>query len=660
MSGVDIGHFSLVGAWFLSFYAFVIGILGGIKRDRRLSGSARNAVLLTSVFTFLALFALAAAFINHDYSYLYVWRTSNNDMHWIYLISAVWGGMDGSMLLWAALGSIYCALALRSSEYVNWNLKLWVIPIFALNNGFFLTVVTFLTNPFRKIPSLPPDGNGLNPLLQNPSMMIHPPSLYLGFTGFVVPFAFALAALISGEQAWTRYIRHWTLIPWAFLTLGIILGGNWAYIELGWGGFWAWDPVENASFLPWLSATAFLHSVMVEERRGMLRIWNIALAILSYMLAVFGTFLTRSGVVQSVHAFAETNFGWVFLVYLGALFVFSFGLILYRRQGLRGDGIIESFISREAIFLLNNLILLGICFSTLWGVMFPVLSEAIVGEKSVVGPPFYNSVNGPLFLALLFFMGLGPLVAWKKMKPGNLWRSIRGPLISAFIGFLLLMFYDSDEPKAAVAFSFCLFIISAVLAEFRRASKNRSELVEGSAIALIRSKPRRYGGLIVHLGVAVMGIAITASTLFKIERDFVVRPGEQVEIGHYALKLIELKEQPARNYTALASRIDVFERGSEEFLRSVFPERRFYPRSEEVTTEVDIRMTLRDDLYVALAGVGEHGEAVLKVFVNPLQLWLWLGAAVVLLGTLIVIRPTFSSIQVNAEVPESVRAGVEI
>jgi cytochrome c-type biogenesis protein CcmF len=630
---IDLGHFALIGSWLLAIYGTVVGVLGGLKADERFYRSARNATLLCSFFGVLSLVALIGAFLTHNYRYAYVWRTSNNDMDPIYLISAVWGGMDGSMLLWGVLNSIYCALAIVLVKDASPRFRHWLIPPLASTSAFFLTVVVLLTNPFRLVPDgvVLKDGNGLNPLLQNPSMMIHPPTLYLGFTGFVVPFGFAIAGLISGETRWSSYIRRWTLIAWAFLSTGIILGGNWAYIELGWGGFWAWDPVENASFLPWLTATAFLHSVMVEERRGMLKRWNLTLAILSYLLAVFGTFLTRSGIVQSVHAFAETDFGWVFLVYLGLVAALSIALIVYRSPELRSKNSIRSYLSREAIFLFNNLILLGICFSTFWGVMFPVLSEAFVGEKSVVGPPFYNGVNGPLFLMLLFFMGLGPLVSWKQMELKRLFQIIRIPLgVAAFVAVVSLIL-EPGEYQAALAFSLCSLIAVSVLNEIRRAMK--------SGAGVVRSKSRRVGGLVVHLGVAVMGVGIAASSLFKLERDFVVNPGQQVEIGRYALRLVELREQPGKNYSAIVSQVDVSDRSSGEFISSMFPERRFYPRSQEATTEVEIRTTMREDLYVALAGLGEKGEAVFKVFVNPLQFWVWVGALVMLVGTVSVIMP---------------------
>jgi len=637
---IDLGHFSLIASWFLSIYSICCGAYGALRKDNRFTNSAKNGVYLVAVFATVSLIALASAFLRHDYNYAYVWRTSNNDMPWMYLISAVWGGMDGSMQLWAALNTVYAALCLYffprrlplEQQQGGRELYRWLVPILGLSSGFFLTVVTFLTNPFRTIPlgAHPLDGNGLNPLLQNPSMMIHPPTLYLGFTGFVVPFAFALAALLSGQGGWIKLIRRWTLIAWGFLTVGIVLGGNWAYIELGWGGFWAWDPVENASFLPWLVATAFVHSVMVEEHRGILKIWNLTLAILSYMLSVFGTFLTRSGIVQSVHAFAETDFGWVFMLYLGIVGAVSLFLLFYRRKELKGENAIDSFLSREAIFLYNNLILLAICFSTFWGVMFPVLSEAVVGEKSVVGPPFYNQVNGPLFMALLFFMSLGPLVSWKRESFSAIFFKLKGALFIAIGAFALSLFIAPSEWKAACAFFLSTFIFTSVIAEigklFRRQRGARPS----------RTKLRRLGGLVVHLGVAISAVAITASTIFKIERDFVVNPGQVVEIGRYQLTLSELKKERYRNFEALLGTILVSLKDGGSFT-VLNPERRFYPRSQEVTTEVDIHMGLREDLYVALSGIGEKGEAILKVFVNPLQIWLWVGSLVMLLGTLLVI-----------------------
>jgi cytochrome c-type biogenesis protein CcmF len=651
---IDIGHFTLVSAWFLSAYALVIGTYAAWKSNPQLVRSAANAVHLCAGFSMLALLALIVAFVTHDYRYVYVWQTSNNAMPVHYLVSAVWGGMDGSMLLWAAIMSVFSSVVIWRGREVQRDLFKWLVPVLAGGTGFFLLVVTFLTNPFRLVPAgrILEDGNGLNPLLQNPSMMIHPPTLYMGFTGFVVPFAFCLAALLSGQinNNWIRLTRRWTLVAWGFLTAGIILGGNWAYIELGWGGFWAWDPVENASFMPWLTGTAFLHSVMVQEQKGMLKVWNVILAVTTYLLSVFGTFLTRSGVVQSVHAFAETDVGWVFLLYIGLASALTLGLIAVRWKELRPDRPLESYFSREAAFLFNNLALLGICFATFWGVMFPVISEAVAGEKSVVGPPFFNQVNVPLFLALIFLMGVGPLIAWRKNSVSALRKRFSRPFIAGSIVTAVFIFVDPARITSAIAFGLSVFAIATIESEFRRAAKNRRQLTsEGIAtsyLSTVRRRPRRYGGFMVHLGVAVMAIAITASSAYKIEKDISLKAGESTQVGRYNLRLDGLVEERKSNYAAIVAEISVLEPTSSDVIGQMRPERRSYITNQEVTTEVALRITPREDLYIALAGLDVHNgsskdlstmTALFKVFVNPLQVWLWFGGIIVMFGTGIVL-----------------------
>lgn len=646
---IDLGHFILVAAWIMSVYALIVGTKGALAKRASVVRSAAHAVLLCGVLSAFALLALIHAFVTHEYRYLYVWQNSNNDMPRQYLVSAVWGGMDGSMLLWATFMAVLSAVVVARRDSAPRELANWLAPILGGATSFFLLVVVFLTNPFRLIPggNIPPDGNGLNPLLQNPSMLIHPPMLYAGFTGFVVPFAFCFAALLSGNlgEQWIRLTRRWTLLAWGFLTCGIILGGNWAYIELGWGGFWAWDPVENASFLPWLTGTAFLHSVMVQERKGMLKVWNASLSILTYVLSVFGTFLTRSGVVQSVHAFAETDVGWVFLAYIGVVSAFAVGLIAYRFADLRPERKLESYLSREAAFLFNNLALLGICFATFWGVMFPIISEKIAGEKSVVGPPFFNRVNVPLFLFLIFLMGVGPLIAWRRASLKSLKQTFLFPMLVGSVVTAFFLWLEPSKYLAALAFGLSMFVVMTIEGEIRRAVRARRELrgegaVQG-AYALMRRRPRRYGGFLVHLGICVMAVSITASMAYKVERDISLKSGEKATVGRYTLKLESLKQQDFPNYTALISEVSVSLDDGATRIATLHPERRLYRRNQEATTEVDIRMTPRDDLYLALAGIeapegsGESGKetALFKVFVNPLQMWLWVGALVVLSGT---------------------------
>lgn len=659
---IDIGHFSLVLAWSLALYGAVGGVIAAGRAAPRLARSAANALLLSALMTLVSLISLMTAFIGHDYRNLYVWQHSNNEMSAGYLAAAVWGGMDGSMLLWAAiLGGYSSMVVLRAGQTgVDRAVMRWVTALLNGSLCFFLSVVLFLTNPFRLVPPGMglTDGKGLNPLLQNPSMLIHPPCLYMGFTGFVVPFSFCLAALITGRLTgeWPRLTRRWTLVAWGFLTAGIVLGGNWAYIELGWGGFWAWDPVENASFLPWLVATAYLHSAMVEEYRGMFKIWNVFLSVTAYLLAVFGTFLTRSGVVQSVHAFAETDVGWVFLAYIGCAAVVSAVLCLWRWRDLRSENRIESYASREALILLNNVLFLGICFSILWGVLFPVISEAVGGKKSVVGPPFFNMVNIPLFLCLLVVMGAGPIVSWRKTGMRAVLTENLAAIIGSSLVILGFMLYAPYRPEPALAFGLALFIVWTSAGQLRKSARAaraaapsaQSPGLAGAAIGTIARKPRRFGGLLVHVGVAMMAAAITASSAYKIERDVPLKPGESTEIGRYRLTVDELVQKDEENYTAIRASVRVSTADGKQTLRFLYPERRFYRTNEEITSEVDIWMRPHEDLYIALAGFeGVSGNtldltnatAAFKVFVNPFQLWLWIGALIVLGGTGVLLRP---------------------
>ncbi len=649
---IGLGNFFLTCSWILSLYGLVIGSWAALTNRQGAFHSTRVSVHLSAICSGIALIYLGYAFITHDYSYVYVWQTSNNAMHPVYLFTAIWGGMDGSMLLWVAFMGLFSAIVVANrGDNIPQRILNWLVPVTSGGNLFFLIIVTFLTNPFRTVPNGAAliDGNGLNPLLQNPSMAIHPPLLYLGFTGFFIPAAFCIAALLSGQLSnlWIQLTRRWTLIAWGFLTIGIILGGNWAYIELGWGGFWAWDPVENASFMPWLTGTAFLHSVMVQQQRGMLKMWNIWLSVGTYLLCVFGTFLTRSGVVQSVHAFAETDIGWVFLLYIGLVFVLTLYLVIRHRVSLKPEHKIQSYFSREAAFLFNNLILLAVCFATFWGVMFPVISEAFVGEKSVIGPPFFNAVNVPLFLVMLFLMGVGPLIAWRKSSLSLLRRVFLKPFIVASVVTIIFLIIDPSRILSAISFGLCVFVFGTVSIEMRRGINVQRQITkEASSVAtLFRRKPRRYGGLLIHVGVAVMAIAITAAMAYKIEKDLVLRVGEKAKVGPYTLLLEDIVQQNGDNYNGLIASFKV-SNDEGNLLATLKPERRYYPVGDQATTEVDIRMTLVDDLYIAFAGMDlsnvtedkdiKTAAATFKVYVNPLQVWVWIGAVIILIGTAVV------------------------
>lgn len=663
----ELGNYLLGLSWLLA----MVGIFAGVWAGR--SGRLPHLELVVrltiggGLTALLALLVLALQFLSDDYTNRYVWQFSNRDMDTIYKFTAIWGGMDGSMLLWAAMLSGFTALLARSARNGPRTLMPWVLSVANSSAFFFLTVTFLFTNPFRHLdsPFVPPDGNGLNPLLQNPYMAIHPPTLYTGFTLLSIPFAFCIGALLFGytNNEWIRLTRRWTLIGWGFLTAGIVLGGHWAYLELGWGGFWAWDPVENASFLPWLTGTAFLHSVMVQERKNMLKIWNVSLVALTYGLTVFGTFLTRSGVVQSVHAFASTDIGWVFLVYLGVIFVVTAALIWWRRVELRSERAIDSIFSREAAFLLNNLVFLSITFATAWGVMFPVISEGLTGTKQAIGIPFFNAINVPLFLFLIFLMGLGPLIAWRKAALSALMRIFLKPLIGGLLLALVLVWGGVGGIYPPLAYGICFFVLLTIGGEVHRGVRvQRAARGENAAISLqdlgtlFRRHTNKYGGYLVHLGVLVVTVAITASMAHKTEREFTLGIGDSYNVGRYTVRLDSLTEREERNFVALRAGATVTVTGTGEIAASLNPELRMYKRNQENTSEVALRMSLRDDLYLVIAGTAEEGRrAALKMFINPLQVWLWIGALIMLAGTVVVILPGFRS-RVPVAGGETVRA----
>lgn len=667
----DLGHFALCLGWLLALVATLGGWSVGWKSP---NNSARVEVIRRSTIAvffalLLSIATLAYSFITDDYSIQYVWQYSNKDMPWIYKITAIWGGMDGSMLLWCFLVAAFVALlALKSRSYPR-SIVGWLLGFGNSSTLFFLTITVFLTNPFRfiKAPFIPPDGNGLNPLLQNEYMAIHPPLLYLGFTGLAIPYAFAMAALCSGtvSNEWTRLARRWSLVAWSFLTAGIVLGGHWAYLELGWGGFWAWDPVENASFLPWLTATAFLHSVMVQERKGMLKIWNVSLMVLTYALTVFGTFLTRSGVVQSVHSFASTDIGWVFLLYLGGIILWAGVMIFVRREALRPDRTIESVFSREAVFLLNNLVLLSICFAVLWGVLFPVFSEAFTGVKQTVGIPFFNAVNVPLFLCLIFLMGVGPSIAWKKASISQLQKLFLWPFISALGIAALLVWVGITEFYPVLSYALCFFGLATIVAEFGRglrvqgaAAPSASSVTGGSLLALFRRHHVKYGAHVIHFGVLVMTVSITASMAHKIEKEFTIGRGESFQVGRFAVQLEDFSESRNKNYDAVTAKAIVTSIKSGEKVAQLTPELRFYPKNQTTTTEIALHMGGREDVYLVLAGLDPTGQkASMKIFINPFQIWLWYGAIIMVCGGFLVAVPQIGARVIRSRelnVPESV------
>jgi len=625
---------------------------GRAGRDDWTRVAERCFWLVFALVTF-AMLALLHAFATCDFQLSYVAQHSARSMALHYRLAALWGGQAGSLLLWLWLLGAYGSVCLWTQRRQNRVLMPWVAVVLLANAIFFLVLLDFVTVPFEKLPpgEVLSDGAGLNPLLQHPVMMIHPIMLYLGLVGFVVPFAFAVAALVTGQlgSTWFRTTRRFTLVPWLFLSIGIMLGGRWAYEVLGWGGYWAWDPVENASFMPWLPATAFLHSVMIQEKRNMLRTWNLLLVGLTYTLCLFGTFLTRSGIVQSVHAFAQTPvFTFIFLGYVVITAAVFLTLLLVRRGELRSENRIESMVSREASFLLNNWVFIVILVVVFWGTLFPVFSELFTGSQIGVGPGFFNGVVAPFAVFLLLLTGVGPLIAWRRASPTLLRRQFAWPAAAGVAGGLTAWLLARDalgristgEVYGLVIWGVAAFVAAAIVQEYARAIRARTRKGEENAlqafVSLLRKNQQRYGGYLVHLGFVLVMVGIAGSVLNE-ERLENVAPGAEIRMDGYRLRYLTAEALPARHYGGARARIALY--SGERPLGVMLPEKRMYWLQEQPASIPSVHSTLREDLYVILTALEADGSATLKIYRNPLVNWIWIGGGVFVLGTLAVMWP---------------------
>ena len=638
----------LIGAW-----GSAVAFMGGVKRRPEMAASAERAVYVMWGLLFVASCALMRALLTHDFSIEYVAAYTSRNLPVYYTWSAFYAGQKGSLLFWAIVVATWGSLALLANRGKYRELMPYVAGVVCVVATFFTAVMVFAANPFQRLGFIPPDGSGLNPQLQNPGMTIHPPMLYLGYTSITIPFAFAIGALISGklDTGWIHAIRRWTLLSWLFLSCGIVLGMWWAYVELGWGGYWAWDPVENASFLPWLTMTAFLHSVMIQEKRGMLKKWNLGLVVGSFLLSIFGTFITRSGVIASVHSFSQSGVGYFFLVFLIAAAVGGFALLSWRWPRLEADSKLESMVSREAAFLFNNLILIVIAFSVLWGTVFPILSEWIKGTKVTVGPPFFNQVNVPLGLLLLLLTGIGPLISWRHASTANLKRQFLWPMVALLATAAGLAAVRMSDTWAIGAFALGAFVTATIVQEFIRGTGARHRLHgENHALAfarLVGRNRRRYGGYVVHLGI-VMLFAGFAGLAFKSDTEATLKPGQSVEVRSPYGDTYKFVHQGVSQYEQLnrfvsAASMDVYRNGS--FIGVMKSEKRQHlnslgEKSFEPSTEVAIRSDVRLDVYIVYAGsVQGTEEAVYRITMNPLVWWVWYGGAVLVIGGLIAMWP---------------------
>ncbi|MDR0311739.1 MAG: heme lyase CcmF/NrfE family subunit [Acidobacteriota bacterium] len=644
----NFGNFCTLLALCLSLYAIVAALTGAFRQQERVVRSAERAAYAAAGCASLAFFSLLYLLLADDFSIAHVASSSSLSLPVIYKITAVWGGHDGSMLLWAFFAAVMSAIALWQIRGKNRDMMPYVLAVLMVNLSFFLALSIFLSNPFQELvrvfpdgstqPFIPADGQGLNPLLQYWAMVIHPPILYLGYIGFMVPFAFAVGALATRQrgEVWIRATRRWTLWTWLFLGAGLIIGGKWAYVVLGWGGYWGWDPVENAALMPWLTATAFLHSVIVQERRGMLKIWNMVLIAVTYLLCIFGTFLTRSGIVNSVHAFDDSNIGKFFVYYIIIVLGVTLILIMDRREYLRGERRLESMTSRESAFLFNNLILVVACFAVFWGTMFPVFSEWIRGVKISVGPVFFNKINIPVGLLLLLFTGIGPLFAWRKTPSASIKKMFLRPVVAAFIVSAGLLTGGMSDFYALICFALCAFVITAIIEEFYRGARARGRSAgESFPLALWRltwKNRRRYGGNITHFGVALLFIGF-AGNAFNEEATGYMRTGDEMRVGGYTLKMAGLIESQTADYRFGELHIEAYKNG--RLIKTLKPERRIY--DGQSTTVVGLYSTPKEDLYTVYTGMTEDMRCEVKARVNPLVFWVWAGSALMFLGTLIAI-----------------------
>jgi cytochrome c-type biogenesis protein CcmF len=661
----NFGYGALIIALLVTLYGIGAAFYGVRKNNQSWVNSARNAMLLTWPLVTLAALSIIYLLVTNHYEVEYVSSVTSNSMPFYLKVTALWGGQAGSLIFWSWLMAGFAsAVTLRKWDRDREFLP-WVIIVSLVTLAFFLSLSIFFENPFESlwqtptgnitksmlmpagaIPFIPADGSGLNPLLRHPGMIIHPPMLYLGFVSFVIPYAFAIAALVTGrtDDRWIRLTRRWTLVAWLFLSLGLLLGGRWAYDVLGWGGYWGWDPVEIAAFMPWLTGTAFLHSVMIQEKRGMLKHWNMILVILTYDLVIFGTFLTRSGVLSSVHAFAQSAIGPAFFAFIGLTFIISLSLLLRRWNDLKSETQMTSMISREALFLLNNLLFMGILVVCFWGVIFPLISELFTGQKVTVGPPFYERATAPLFAGLLLLMGIAPLSAWRYTTAKTLGRAMWKPFIASLVIVGVVLLTGVRSLPALLGFWLCGFVVSVTLYEFwRGAMARRRRAGEALPVALWRlagRNRRRYGGYIIHLGVVLMAIGIIGIEIFQTETQGALQQGERLELDGYSISfdsLANFDTPDGRNVSRAV--ISVFRDGN--YLGELHPRRDYYYESQQNMTIPGVRSTWEDDFYVLLVDwqpISSAG-ATFKVYHNPLVNWLWLGGLVFILGTLVAAWP---------------------
>jgi cytochrome c-type biogenesis protein CcmF len=639
----ELGQGALLVALGLALWGAVAAPLGARGGRPALVESAQHAALGVFVLVTACFALMVYAFLTFDFSVRYVASNTNLATPYWYRITGVWGALEGSIILWAWMLALFTVILIVRHRERARDLYPWALGVMLGVMAFFLLVMTAAAPPFARLAPPPADGRGLNPLLEDTGMITHPIALYLGFTGFTVPFAFAIAALVTGRlgDAWITLTRRWTVTAWYFLSLGLLIGGWWSYHVLGWGGYWAWDPVENAAFMPWLTGTAFLHSVMIQERRRMLRLWNVALVILTFSLTLFGTFLTRSGVIASVHAFTQGAIGVFFLSFLALVVLASLGLLAWRWDALRAPAALDSVVSRESTFLLNNVLLVAVSFTVFFGTVFPLISEAVRGVKVSVGAPFFNQVNIPLFLGLIFLMGVGPLIAWRRASLDNLRRNFVGPVLVGAVAAGFFFLAGVRSALAVLSLALTVFVAATIALDLVRATRARlrvGERLPGAVARLLRTHNRRYGGFVVHLGILVIAVGVTGSHAWSVQTETTLKVGESAELAGYRIRFDGLQAREESNHFKVIGKFTVTGGVARPTLMQ--PTKKFYPQEQTPIAGVDYWLGLKEDLYLVLGDFARDGtQATIKVQVNRLVTWIWIGGLVLTLGAGLSVLP---------------------
>ena len=640
----NIGYITLLLALAAAIYSAITFVFGARGRHPRLIESARGSLLAVFGLVSISVAILVHALVTHDFQIEYVTSYSSYDTPLLYLISALWAGNAGSLLLWAWLVSLLAAIVILQKHDRSRELVPYASTIIMTTEAFFLVLLLLVANPFHRLAVAPADGMGLNPILENPWMIIHPPAVLAGYVGFTIPFAFAIAALLTGRlgDEWLIAVRRWILLAWLFLGIGNIIGAWWAYAELGWGGYWAWDPVENAGLMPWLVATALLHSIMMQRRRGMLKSWNMVLIVMTFSLSIFGTFLTRSGFLSSVHTFAEFSLGIFFLVFIGVTIIGSMGLIYYRSEELRSKAEMESLVSRESTFLLNNLLLVVAALAIFVGTIYPLISQVVHGARIGLRASFFNQVSGPIFLAVVLLTGICTLIGWRRISLKGLMRNFLWPVVGAVILGIGLFLLGIREWPALIAFILVGLVLFTILYQWFRETRARHLSQEenyGKAFwSLLRANRPRYGGYLVHIGILLIATGVIGSSFYNVEKEVSLAPGESITVKNYTLIYQNMDRYQTQSKLVVSAPLSIYNDG--KLLGKLVPEMHFHQNHRQPVTEVAIRSTLLEDLYVVLIGWDDKGTAAFKVLVNLLVDWIWIGGGVLAMGGLIAFWPT--------------------